>query len=102
VNRLRVGLRQAIGGVDGRVRGDIEEQQLGRTGDQDLERRPCFVRERRLGDEGCDQRLQLSEAAQACAEDRAREACIARRKGGRGEGVSGRLIERPLPAQNLR
>ena len=61
---FRVGLRQPVGGIDGGVRRDIEEQQLGRAREQDLERRAGLVGKRRLGNEGRDQRLKLTETAQ--------------------------------------
>ena len=48
MHRLRVGLRQPIGGVDRRVRRDAKKQKLARAGNQDLQRRTALVRRRRF------------------------------------------------------
>lgn len=94
VHGFRVSLRQTVGGVDGGVRRDIEKQQLGRAREQDLEGRACLVRERSLGNEDRDQRLELAETAQGGADDRAREASVARRERDGAERFSRRVIDR--------
>ena len=77
--RLVVGRRQTIGGVDGSVRRNVQEQKLAYPGIENLERRTRFVRRRRFGNEVAGNGLDLPQTTQCFGGDGAGKAGIARR-----------------------